>query len=240
MPWDFLLIFLFLIVVLPWRGRQRIRRLLALDNVTGSQRLQLYSSTIAFQWTLAALIGWRSLASGLTAADLGFVRFADPLIWVVAAAGASLIAFFHWRNLRRMSALSHPAVERLRALALRIFPRSRGELAAYICLSLTAGICEEFIFRGFVVAALFRAGLSAWLAVVTSSVMFGLVHLYQGRNGSLGTGLLGILFAVVRVAYYSLLPVIVWHAALDVVAGIAGVRFLVKERQDSILNTTGL
>jgi len=99
-------------------------------------------------------------------------------------------------------------------------------MALFVVLSLTAGICEEFLFRGFVMAALFRAGLDTWLVAVLSSAMFGLAHLYQGKGGSLGTGILGALFALVRIIYNNLVPAMVWHSALDVVAGIAGARFL--------------
>jgi uncharacterized protein len=102
-------------------------------------------------------------------------------------------------------------------------------MALFVVLSLTAGICEEFLFRGFVMGALFRAGLDTWLVVVLSSVMFGFAHLYQGRGGSVGTGILGALFGSVRIATQNLLPAVVWHSALDIVAGIAGARFLLRE-----------
>ena len=118
------------------------------------------------------------------------------------------------------------------AISSRLFPRSTSELMFYIVLALTAGICEEFIFRGFVIAALFRAGLSTWAVVFFSSLMFGVAHLYQGKGGSAGTGILGILFAMARITYHSLLPVVAWHAALDVVAGIAGARFFVPALAD--------
>ena len=61
------------------------------------------------------------------------------------------------------------------------------------------------------------------------SLMFGVAHLYQGKGGSLGTGILGVLFASVRVAYRSIFPVVIWHAVLDVVAGIAGARYFGKQ-----------
>ena len=110
-------------------------------------------------------------------------------------------------------------------MATRLFPRSPLETVFYILLAVTAGICEEFIFRGFVIAALFQAGLSAWMVIVLSSAMFGVAHLYQGKSGSVGTGILGALFALVRIAYHSLLPVVIWHAVLDIVAGLAGARY---------------
>jgi len=230
MPWDFWLIFAVLGVCLPWRGRQRIRKLLALPEVSRRDRIRLYLSTILFQWVLTGLIGWRAFSRGLSVNELGLSAPWAPKILLITFVGAIAIALGHWLNLRRMAGMSHPSIELLRAMAARIFPRSGSELCFYLLLALTAGVCEEFIFRGFVVTAMSRAGLSDWEVVVLSSLMFGLAHLYQGRGGSIGTGLLGVMFAAVRIAYYSLLPVMVWHAVLDVVAGIAGARYLTSKR----------
>jgi membrane protease YdiL (CAAX protease family) len=224
MPWDFWLIFLFLCVVLPWRGRERMRKLLALPEA-GRERIQLYISTILFQWALAAVVGWRGLARGMSFPELGVVNGSRVPVLLLAAGGALLIAVGHWMNLRRMASASHAAAEKLRAMAARLFPRSWLETVFYIALALTAGICEEFIFRGFVIAALFRAGLSAGMVILASSALFGFAHLYQGKGGSIGTGILGALFALARIAYHSLLPAVLWHAVLDVVAGLAFARY---------------
>jgi len=225
MPWDFWLILLFCGVFLPWRGRARMQHLMALPQVTRGERIKLYVSTILFQWTLTALVGWRALERGLSLQRLGISGGSGFSIALLAAGGAALIAVGHWMNLRRMAGANHPAAEKLRAMATRLFPRSALETVFYILLAMTAGICEEFIFRGFVIAALFQAGLSAWMAIVLSSAMFGVAHLYQGKSGSVGTGILGALFAWVRIAYHSLLPVVIWHAVLDIVAGLAGARY---------------
>ena len=225
MPWDFWLIFLFLSVILPWRGRARMRHLMTLTNVSARDRIWLYVSTVLFQWMLTAFIGWRAVARGFSLHELGVTGVRTPGMLLLAVAGALLIGAAHWMNLRRMARSKHPAVERLRALGVRLFPRSAPELVFYIVLALTAALCEEFIFRGFVIAALFHAGLSGLTVVLLSSLMFGVAHLYQGKGGSVGTGILGTLFAVTRIAYHSLFPVVVWHAVLDIVAGIAGTRF---------------
>ena len=59
MPWDFWLIFLALGVLLPWRGRVRMKKLLAMPRVSLMERLVLYASTIAFQWLAVAVVSWR-------------------------------------------------------------------------------------------------------------------------------------------------------------------------------------
>ena len=77
-------------------------------------------------------------------------------------------------------------------------------------------------------AAFARAGFPIWASVVVSSVLFGAAHLYQGRGGLIGTGILGLLFGTFRAYTGSLLPVAAWHAAVDLVAGIAGPRYLIQ------------
>ena len=62
MPWDFWVIFTVLAVVLPWRGRARMKKLLAMPHVSSMERLVLYASTIAFQWVAVAVVGWRAIS----------------------------------------------------------------------------------------------------------------------------------------------------------------------------------
>ena len=185
MPWDFWLIFLLLGFVIPWRGYARMRHLMALPEVTSRERIKMYCATIFFQWLLTALVAWRAFARGLSLHALGIGPVTSISLLTVTFIGAALIAAAHWANVRRMARSDHPNLQRLRLLGSRLFPRSKSEMALFVVLSLTAGICEEFLFRGFVMAALFRAGLDPWLVVVLSSAMFWLAQLYQGKGGSL-------------------------------------------------------
>jgi membrane protease YdiL (CAAX protease family) len=89
-------------------------------------------------------------------------------------------------------------------------------------------VCEEFLYRGFALAAIIRAGSPVSAAVVISSVLFGLAHIYQGRTGSMSTMFLGALFGTARIVYHSLIPVVLWHSAVDLVAGVVGPRYLTQ------------
>jgi CAAX protease family protein len=226
MPWDFWLVFIVLGVILPWRGRSRVKKLLEMQNVGRRERLSLYASTIAFQWFMVALVGWRVWAHRFTASELGLAVPGGVRIIAAAIIGATAFVGLQWFNLRRMGRSSTSTSKFLRALGERIFPQSKLELLPYIALALTAGICEEFLYRGFAVAAFLRAGLPVWGSVLLAASFFGLAHLYQGRGGFAGTLVLGILFGAARIGYGSLLPVAAWHAAVDLVAGIAGPRYL--------------
>src|SRR5437667_11213029 len=146
-----------------------MRHLMTLTNISARDRIWLYVSTVLFQWSLAIFIRWRAGARGFSVGELGITGVWTPTILLLAVVGALLIGAAHWMNLRRMARSNHPAVERLRALGVRLFPRSAPELVFYIVLALTAALCEEFIFRGFVIAVLFRACLSGLTVVLFSS-----------------------------------------------------------------------
>jgi membrane protease YdiL (CAAX protease family) len=228
MPWDIWLIFLVLGVVIPWRGRVRLRQLLAKPEVTSAERLSLYRSTIAFQWIAVGIAAWRAWAHGFTLQQLGLV-FQRPALFIgVAIFGGAILSALHWVNLSRMRRVSSRARESFQCMAERILPRSKPETATFLALAVTAGLCEEFLYRGFTMAALARAGLPTWIVALASSVLFGLAHLYQGRGGLIGTLLLGAIFGGVRVATGSLIPPVAWHAMIDIVAGVAGPRFLLN------------
>jgi uncharacterized protein len=231
MPWDIWLIFLVLAVVVPWRGRIRLKQLLAKPRVESRERVSLYLSTILFQWVAVGIAGWRAWAHGYTRPELGLSTGPNLLRTIIAGiVGTVLLASLHWMNFRRMGRLLDKLPRRVQAMATRILPQSATERLPFSALAITAGCCEEFLYRGFAMAAFARAGFPIWASVVVSSVLFGAAHLYQGRGGLIGTGILGLLFGAFRAYTGSLLPVAAWHAAVDIVAGIAGPIYLMQNQ----------
>jgi len=233
MSWDSWLIFLVLGVILPWRGRLRIKKLKEMPHVGTTERLNLYASTIAFQWFAVAVVAWRSWAHGFTAFQLG-LRVPDRTRIVIASiVGAAIIAALQWLNLRRVGKIPVESRGPLQVLAERILPQSTVELLPYLALAITAGLCEEFLYRGFAMAVFLRVGFQAWAVVLVSSVLFGLAHSYQGKGGVVMTLLIGVLLGTSRLIYGSLVPAIVGHSAVEVVAGTAGPRYLTPKGQVS-------
>jgi membrane protease YdiL (CAAX protease family) len=226
MPWDFWLIFLFLGVVIPWRGYARLKKLLSRPSVDTRAKLVLYAATIAFQWMLVGLVAWRALVHGLTAQELGLGSRGWVGIVASGVSGAVFIGGLQWLNLRRIGKMEGEAPELLRKLASRILPVNLSEYLPYSALAITAGVCEEFVYRGFAIAALSKAGLPLWLVVILSSILFGLAHAYQGRGGIVSTGIFGVLLAIGRLGFGSLVPVMMWHAGLDLAAGVAAPKYL--------------
>jgi len=231
MSWDIWLIFLVLGMILPWRGHLRIKKLKEMAHVGTMERLTLYASTIAFQWFAVAGVAWRSLARGFSAFQLGLTVRDRTRIFIASIVGAAVIAALQWLNLRRVGKIPIESRGSLQVLAERILSLSTVVLLPYLALAVTAGLCEEFLYRGFAMAVFMRIGFQAWAAVLVSSVLFGLAHSYQGRGGVVMTFLIGLVLGTSRIAYGSLVPAIFWHSAVDVVAGTAGPRYLTPKGQ---------
>jgi len=229
MPWDFWLLFLFLGIVLPLRGYLRLKRLLAAPAVSSKEKIALYLTTIAFQWFLVAFVAWRCHTRGLGFAALGVVPGRSSLATVAASVfGSAAFGCFHWLNLKRVARLQGPAPDFMKALASKLLPTARQELVPYLTLAITAGVCEEFLYRGFAIAALSQTGMATWLVVILTSLLFGLAHAYQGAGGVISTTALGLLFGVARIWMGTLVPVMAFHAVVDIVAGIAGPKYLLQ------------
>jgi membrane protease YdiL (CAAX protease family) len=108
---------------------------------------------------------------------------------------------------------------RIPPILLRMAPHGRTEILVWLLLSLTAGFCEEIVFRGYL-----RMQFAAWLGmpfgILGSSVIFGLGHLYQGRNAAIAIGFYGILLALLAFNRKSLLPGIMSHSWQDILSGL--------------------
>jgi membrane protease YdiL (CAAX protease family) len=225
-PWDFWLIFAVLGVLIPWRGAVRVRRLLRMPQVAAMDRLTIYASTIAFQWVLAAVVAWRCYARGLTAADLGLIVHSPAKTALVTTLLLLVFGLLQYAGIRKMAAQNAPEHSHMRQISMRLMPRSMVEALAFVALATTASLCEEFLFRGFVFAVILRTTSWALAAVIGSSLLFSLAHLYQGKRGLITTFLLGLLLAASRVWSGNLVPAIAGHLLVDLMAGYLAPKYL--------------
>jgi membrane protease YdiL (CAAX protease family) len=231
-PWDFILIFLILGGVVPWRGAIRVRKLLARPVLTTTDRLVLYASTIAFQWIAVTMVAWRSIARGLSFHELGLSLphpFHTAIVTILITTAFCAFQFFGLRH-----AASIPPQQRglVQQLAAKILPQNSIEQLTFSALVVTVALCEEFLYRGFAFAAIARATHQRlFAAALVSALFFAVAHLYQGRRGLISTFLIGIVFAIVRITEESLAPAIVAHLFVDLVAGLLAPRLLLRRTQ---------
>lgn len=98
-----------------------------------------------------------------------------------------------------------------------LLPVTGREKLWYAASAVTAGICEEFLFRGFLLYLLpvLVPALPAWGALLLSATIFGLAHSYQGWKGVVQTGFAGLLFGVIYRYTGTLYGVMALHALVD-------------------------
>lgn len=80
------------------------------------------------------------------------------------------------------------------------------------------GWAEEIIVVGFLLTRLRQLGVSPMAAVIVSSLLRGVYHLYQGFGAGLGNLAMGLVFGYVYLRTGRLWPLIVAHALIDAVA----------------------
>jgi len=107
-----------------------------------------------------------------------------------------------------------------------ILPRNNKEKKYWFCISLTAGICEEIIFRGlflYILQGLYP-DISIVFIVIIAIILFGLGHLYQGIGGVIKTALVGAIFTCLYLVTNSLYLAMLLHFVVDFSSA-----FLIKE-----------
>jgi membrane protease YdiL (CAAX protease family) len=185
-------------------------------------RIRFYRQTALLEWAFLAALAGAWITYGRPLETLGLVIPGGAGFW----GGAALLMLFagfllrSWRSAKNATATDKDRQVEALGKLLRYLPRTESELRSFVGLSLTAGIVEEIVYRGFVLWYLGHF-VPLWAAVAVSSIAFGLAHSYQGVNGALRCGLTGLAFALFYVVTGSIWLPIIAHALLDVATGAA-------------------
>jgi uncharacterized protein len=199
-------------------------------------RRSFYRRLLVLEWGLSLLV----LAIWLSAPDVdaAAVGLQWPQQWPGAITGTVVVlvllfVFVSTRALRGGALLeTAPPVRRPGHVppshgrhaeppahaTLALLPRTPGERRLFTVVGITAGVCEEWLYRGFflaVVSAVAGGGLSTGVLVAVAAVAFGLAHAYQGGVGIVTTGVLGGAMAALYLETGSLLLPVLLHAAID-------------------------
>jgi membrane protease YdiL (CAAX protease family) len=103
-------------------------------------------------------------------------------------------------------------------LAGSLMPSTNSGLAWWIGVSLSAGLCEEFLFRGYLIWVLMPF-LGWWGAAAISVFLFAIAHAYQGSKGIFTAGIVGVALTATVAIFKSLIPAIALHALIDLSSG---------------------
>lgn len=185
-------------------------------------RVRFYQLTAVVEWVFLAVLIAAWLTYSRPIADLGFAAPGGPGFWIGAALLVLLTGYllYTWQYAKRASATEKAKQVESFGKVVKYLPHTSRELRSFFGVSITAGIVEEIVYRGFVLWYLAQV-MPLWLAVVVSSLAFGLGHSYQGVNGALRSGLIGLAFGIFYVVTGSIWLPIVAHALIDVLQGAA-------------------
>jgi hypothetical protein len=100
-----------------------------------------------------------------------------------------------------------------------LIPGTTLELLIWFCVSTTAGICEEIIFRGYLQRQFAGITRSMLAGVLISAAIFGAAHGYEGGPRMILIGIYGLMFGLLAWWRKSLRPGMIAHAWHDAISG---------------------
>jgi uncharacterized protein len=204
-----LAVVLAVIVVLVFRGwfqAQHMRTMAVPDHI------RWYSRTILFEWLTLALVlvgVWLHGSSLLTVLGDRW-RSVSQFFRHVGIALLFLIATFVFTS---MAGSHGSAGDRATQFLL---PDGRIEIALWVLLSITAGICEEAVYRGYLQKQFIALTRSVPVGIILSALAFGLAHSYQGFARASMISVLGAMGGVLAYWCRSVRPGMIAHALQDV------------------------
>ena len=215
------LLVLFLVVGMPLWDWYEIPRLKA--STAPRKKVRYYRKIAAALWICTVVA---ALTVGVATAFF-FHGAPGEIAWLEAGSRGRII--LEGIAAGMLIAILLPAVlalrsEKIRAKAGRaakklafLLPSSGEERRWWWLVCITAGVCEEFVYRGFLLHYLhvLPFHLSLTWALVLSSMIFGIGHLYQGVGGAVQTAVLGFVFGGLFLITGSLLVPMVVHAVVD-------------------------
>jgi CAAX protease family protein len=222
------LLFFSLLVVAPLWDFYDTRRLK--KHPGSQQKIRYYETLCAWLWISSVVaclaVGLRPLFTINPApGEIPWLLLHAWVAYLVGAVIAVIVIFLSvlpigiviWKKVtnrpRKYSSADTPAVKSFSYF----LPATRTERRWVAFLCITAGVCEETLFRGFLLHYLhvFPWTLNLTLALLVSSVIFGFGHLYGGASGVVGSAVVGFLLGLLFMLTGNLLLPMILHAITD-------------------------
>lgn len=225
---NYTLIFYFILPILDfWIYKRHLRK--QIDGVPHKVAYYLQSlielwlpTTIVLVFCLLGLVSPKEI--GLAPFDLGVNCFPYWFCMGVVIVAVLIILYLLIDIIRMKTNPSHLEALNKRVNSMKmpeylkyIHPDSKKEKRLYTALSLSAGITEEILYRGFLIYILFSIlpQLNHIIILLVSSLLFGAGHVYQGVSGIIKTSILGFVFGLIYLSTGTILPIMLLHILID-------------------------
>jgi uncharacterized protein len=211
------LIAIFLIVAVPVWDHFETKRLKTSSDPR--VKIQSYQKTVGWLWAgsvfTCIVLGLRTVLT--IHRDAGEASWLPGSGFIVAFMGAALVALFLPIFLMMRSETTRARIAKSLEKLNFILPKTAEERRWFVLVAITAGVCEEILYRGFLIHYFRELPVSIGLigALILSSCVFGFAHLYQGVVGIVQTTILGAIFGLIFIVTGSLLLPMVLHALID-------------------------
>lgn len=224
-PASFHLLALLLVVVNPLVGyfyeRPYLRRI-----STEKQKVVYYRYLVTVPWLAAAaglwLLGPDSLFFSPASPGYALPVYAKALCGFLLAAffTLALLPFFQSLRGEKYRSAYGRAIRRSLDQVAKLLPETHAERLWFVAVSISAGVCEEALCRGFLFRYLHGIGFNLPLTAIlfVTAAVFGVNHAYQGAAGALKTGIAGFAFGGLFLLTGNLALPMVLHAAIDLQA----------------------
>jgi len=190
-------------------------------------RLRGYAIAIASEWLIFGFIAIGPLWHGPSLKALAG-RFSPTLRSVALDLGiaAAYLLVANYLLAALGSVLGHFVKSGVTEALKNGLPHTILEDAAFLLMALTAAICEETIFRGYLQRQFAGWTHNAATGIVLQGIAFGGAHAYQGTTGIIVITAFGCMFGWLAWWRKSLRPGILAHFLQDDIGGLAMARFM--------------
>jgi membrane protease YdiL (CAAX protease family) len=181
--------------------------------------VSMYSSLIVFEWITVGLVWLGVRRRGVRVRDLVGGRWAS-INDFAADAVYGIAVWAIWIGILSFARFVFGPES-----ATQVVPQPSGllEVALWIGVSISAGFCEEVVFRGY-----FQRQFDAWTgsevaAVLMQALVFSLGHSYEGTMSIVTITALALLFGFLTMWRKNLRAAMLGHAWTDLAAGLLSI-----------------
>lgn len=203
-------------------------------EMTEAMKVKNYKSTILYSWIPVIIIFIFISFTSTSLADIGFVNVSlNKPIWlsiVILSIATIYVLVVIYQSVR--SSISQSFREKVKEKITKqltgdehykevvlnvLMPWTKKEKRWFFLVSLTAGFCEEIVFRScmiYLLQSVFPV-LSFFVAGLIACVLFCLAHSYQGVKGIITTGLVGFVMFLIYYFTQSVFIAMFVHFVVD-------------------------